>query len=153
MADRIPMGPEDLPIESTPLDDSLIYTGVIRAVNLSPKLDKRGNNYFSVQCEVLEPDDFAGKTVMHQYIPVPVELMENDDKATRMRKLDSSVSMGRFCKAFDIKNPGVVEESGPERWNAILQANIGNVGKFSVRNQEFPEGSGRIRSSINDFVF
>ncbi len=153
---QIPIGLSDLPIDTVPRDESLIYHGTLNRATVSPKLDKNGYAYASVQVEITE-GDFEGRSVSMNYLPLPVALSPDMTKSQRIRALDKSVSFARFARAFSIHgNMPAVDHSDPDTismWQEWVEKFYGNGGKFTVRNQEFPEGSGRMRSGIADFIF
>jgi len=153
---QIPVGSGDLPIDTPPMDESQVYTGSLMRVTLSPKLDKRGGMFSAVQVEVLE-GDFEGFTVMQNYLPLPVAVDESMPKAERLRAMARGVSFERFCRAFGIKGampiPRLGDSESCTAWQDWIATFYGNNGKFTVKNQEFPEGSGRQRSGVSDYVF
>lgn len=152
----IPVNLEDLPIEGTPLDESEVYTGELVKSTVSPKTDKRGNVFVNLQVVVTE-GDAEGKTVMLNYLPLPVPMLEEMTKRDKMRAEDISVAFARFCRSFGIRGRmPQVDLSDPESigvWQDWISQFYGRIGKFTVKNQEFPEGSGRLRSGISDFLF
>lgn len=153
---QIPIGINDLPIDTVPLSESDVYSGVLNKSTISPKLDKKGNIFASVQIEV-SLGDFEGRTVMLNYLPLPVPIREDMSKGERIRAQDRAVAFARFCRAFRITgNMPSVSFAAPDSitaWQEWIEKFYGNNGKFTVKNQEFPEGSGRLRSGVNDFVF
>ena len=70
---------------------------------------------------------------------------------------NNNAAFSRFAKSFKISGPiPPVSLEHPESIQAFqdhISKAYGNRGKFMVQNQEFPQGSGRMRSSISDFVF
>jgi hypothetical protein len=156
MADgMIPINLDDLPIDTVAMDDSQVYTGEFTKSTMSPKLDKSGNMFCAIQVAVTE-GDFEGRTVMRQWLPMPVAISADMTKRERILAQDRSVTFTRFCRAFGIKGkmPSVaLDADSVSTWQDWISQFYGNLGKFTVQNQEFPEGSGRVRSGINDFVF
>ena len=154
---EIPINPQDLPIDTTPLEESNVYTGYFRRATVSPKPSKGGLVFAALQFEVAE-GDFEGRTVMMQYMPLPVKVTDTMNKAQRIRAIDAThVPFGRFARAFGIKSNNMPEVTlaAPDslgRWQEWISQFYDQTGKFTIRNQEFPEGSGRLRSGVNDFV-
>jgi hypothetical protein len=138
------------------MDDSAVYHGEFVRAALSPKLDKNGNTFCSIQVAVLE-GDFEGRTVNRNYLALPVAIHQDMSKRERIKAQDLAVSFARFCRAFGIKgkmpaaNLGNAESTA--EWQEWISQFYGNTGRFTVQNQEFPENSGRMRSGINDFIF
>ena len=153
---QIPVGSGDLPIDTVPMEESAVYTGSLKAAAISTKLDKKGNVYAAIQVEVVD-GDFEARTISMNYLALPVLITQDMSKGERIRAMDKGVTFERFCRAFGIKSkmPAVAlgDVSTLEAWKEWVEKFYGNIGKFTVRNQEFPEGSGRVRSGINDFVF
>ena len=153
---HIPINPEDLPIDTVAMEESNVYTGFLRKAVVSPKPDKNGWVFCALQIEVAE-GDYEGRTVGMKYLPLPGEITEGMNKAQRIRAMDKAVSFGRFCRAFTVKGRmPIVSFSEPDsiqEWQTWIEQYYDNQGKFTVRNQEWPEGSGRVRSGIADFVF
>ena len=153
---QIPINAEDLPIDTVPMDESSVYTGELTKATLSPKLDKRDDMFCAVQVAVME-GDFEGRTVMLNWLLLPIPLSPDMNKRERVQAIDKSTSFGRFAKSFGIKGKipsvDIRNSESVSEWQDWISQFYGNQGKFTVRNQEFPEGSGRMRSGINDFVF
>ena len=152
----IPINAEDLPIDSVPMEESSVYNGYLRKATISPKLSKKDVLYCALQLEVAD-GDYEGRTVMLNYLPLPVGISPDASKAQRIKIQEQNQAFGRFVKAFKISGriPSV-SLSNPDSltaWQAWIEPFYDKVGKFTIRNQEFPEGSGRLRSSVSDFVF
>ena len=152
----IPVNPEDLPINNVLLEDDKIYEVELTKVAVSPKLSKRDKPYFAIQCVVTD-GDFEGITLMRQYIEIPWKLDPDAPKRDRIQFQQSCRDLGRFCKAFKVKGQVVYADREDGSWRESfaewLDSSVGNRAKVSIQNQEFPEGSGKFNSSINDFVF
>ena len=163
---EIPMNPGDLPIDAIVLEESGVYDGVFKRATVSPKPNKSGFVFCALQLQVSE-GDFEGITVMMNHLPLPVtadSLADADGVSTPTRKHtiqahNHNVSFGRFALAFKIKDAAKapkVDLRDPDsigRWQEWISQYYNNRGKFTVHNQEFPEGSGRLRSGVNDFMF
>lgn len=156
VAGQIPINPEDLPIDVEPMDDSLVYTAILERAAIATKLDKRGGPFASLQFTIAD-GDYEGRTVMLNYLPLPIPLSEDMTKAEMIRTRDRGVMMGRFARAFHLRGPmpSVTElndRGAIDEWHDWIAQFYGNVGRLTVRNQEFPEGTGRMRSGVLDFV-
>ena len=153
----IPINPEDLPIDNVVMDDSLVYVGELVKAVVAQKLDRNGAAYCSIQVAVTD-GDYEGRTVMRNYIQLPRAITSEMTKRDRILAQDGMVAFGRFCRAFGIRGTPMpeVDHRNPDTlqaWQDWIGKFYGNTGKFTVQNQEYPEGSGRMRSGINDFVF
>ena len=152
---HIPIDINDLPIDTVPLDESAVYTGILKRATVSPRPDKNGYAFAAIQLEVTE-GPYEGRTVMGNYLPLPVSIHEDMSKAERIRAMDKSVAFARFCRAFRVKGtmPPVshADPTSLADWQEWITQFYDNTGKFTIRNQEFPEGSGRLRSGVSDFV-
>ena len=156
MNGEIPINPGDLPIDGINLEESVVYTGELRRATISPKLDRNGNVYCAVQLEVAD-GDYEGMNVAMNYLPIPNPISEDAPKRDRIKAHNQAVSFGRFCRAFKIDGAMPAVKAGDSesynRWQDWVSQFYGRTGKFTVQNQEFPEGSGRMRSGVRDFVF
>src|SRR5947207_1688637 len=109
---RIPVSPTDLPLDNTPMDESLVYTGILRKVTPSDHLDSQGNEFVKIVAEVTEPEEFAGTMVADNWVPVAKEVPANAGKAERIKIQNTNVKMGRLCAAFKIKTQDMDEWPG-----------------------------------------
>jgi hypothetical protein len=149
---QIPINPGDYPIDSVALDESEVYTVELKRIGLATKFDKGGYLYCNLLTEVVG-GDYEGKPLSANYIPLLVPINEDMTKGERIKAQDKSVAFARFARAFKIDNAPIVESpADQERFNQWADMHIGKTGKVTISNQEFPEGSGRMRSSIKDFV-
>jgi hypothetical protein len=152
----IPVNMGDLPIDSAAMEDDKVYNGELKKITLARKKDKNGKTYCALQIEVVD-GDFEGYTVMRNYLPLPIAVTEDMNKAQRIRAQQTSVDFGRFARAFGLKGemPHVdpFSDDSVANWQEYMDQFIGRTGKFTIENQEFPEGSGRQRPGIRDFVF
>ena len=152
---EIPINTADLNVEAVTMDESGIYTGSLRKAVLSPKPDRNGNLYFSIQLEVAN-GDYEGLQVSKNYIRVPIAA-KSDSKRDRIQAQNHNQDSARFFKAFKIESvmPAVslVDPSSFSRWQEWIEPFYDRQGKFTVENSEFPVGSGRRRSAVNDFIF
>lgn len=153
---QIPINAGDLPIDTVTLEESNVYTGYLRRASVSPKPDRNGNVFCALQLEVAQ-GDFEGVTVQMNYLPLPQALSSDMTKAQKIKAQNLSAPFGRFCRAFKIHGMIPPVSLTDPRSVGIFQEWItqfyDSIGKFTVRNQEFPEGSGRMRSGVSDFVF
>ena len=129
---------------------------MFKRATLSPKLSKKDVLFCSAQFEIVE-GDYEGATLMINYLPIPIAITPDDSKAARFQKSRLNEAFGRFCRAFKIvsKMPpvSITDPESYSRWQEWISEFYENTGKVTIQNQEFPVGSGRLRSSVNDFVF
>ncbi len=116
---------------------------------INPKADRNGNTFAQLSIEVAS-GDFEGKTVQMNYLPLPKVVTEGMSKAERIKASDLGVPFQRFCRAFKITGHMPTDR---EAWQDWISQFYESHGKFTVRNQEYPEGSGRMRSGVSDFIF
>jgi len=158
----IPVNAGDIPIDVVTMEESGIYNGILRQVVINPKLSKKQQLVFCMAHIEVADGDYEGRTVNHNYIPLPINVTQDMSKAQRIRAMDISTAWGRFQNAFRITGdiptlPLVGYEKflqnaeGIRAWHEWVSKFYGNQGKFQIRNQEFPEGSGRMRSGVSDF--
>ena len=161
MEGHIPVNLDDLPIDTIQMDESLVYKGELTRITLSPKPSKNNMIYCAIGITVTE-GDFEGKTATSNYLPIPVSVPENATKKERIQILDNNQTFMRFVRSFGIggKMPpvwvnevGGVDTDALQTWNDWASTYKGHSCRgFTIRNQEFPEGSGRLRPNIVDFV-
>lgn len=154
---EIPINPGDLPTNEITLEESQIYVGSLDRVAVSMKLSKKGVLYCAIQCTVTE-GDYEGMGVGTNYLALPIAVRPDASKKEKIYAQNTAnAKFGRFCRSFKIKNelpPVRLEDpESIQRFQDAIAKNYGNIGKFQIQNQEFPEGSGRQRSGISDFVF
>lgn len=146
---------DNLPLEQVTLDDSLVYNVTLEKSTLA-KVDKAGDPFCNLQLQVVD-GDYEGKTVMMNYLPLPIAVADTATKAVRIKAQDKSANFARFCKSFGIREPmpvvDMADADSKQRWQDWIAKFYGNTGKITIRNQEFPEGTGKLRSGVNDFVF
>lgn len=153
----IPINASDLPINAPTLEDDLIYEGTLEKVAIALKLDKNDNIYCSVKCSIVNNDVYEGLDVTLNYLRLPIPIAPDAGKKLRVRAQVHNAPFGRFVKAFKLK--GVVPEVNDvrnneqrEKFTQWIESFYGNQGAFSVSNEEFPVGSGRMSSKIKDFT-
>jgi len=154
----IPVNFGDLPIESAVLEDDRPYKVELTKVTLALKTDKNGNVYCAIQCAVLD-DDYEGLPINRSYLALPIGVSADAPKKMRIRVQNHNAPFGRFVRSFKLKSskpmPAVLDvrdEVARTAWQEYMEQFIGAHGEVTVENSEFPAGSGRVRSAINDFV-
>jgi len=153
---QIPVNAGDLPIDVVTMEESGIYVGILKQVVINPKLSKKQQIIFCMASLEVAEGDYEGRTVNHNYIPLPVAVTPDMNKAQRIRAIDLSVPFRRFSAAFRITGiippvKSLADAEGIRAWHEWISKFYGNQAKFQIRNQEFPEGSGRMRSGVSDF--
>lgn len=152
----IPVNPSDLPTDQVTLEESQVYPAILEKVAVSMKPSKRGVLYCAVQVSI-PSGDYEGIILMQNYLPLPIGTHPNASKKEKVFAQNTSASFARFAKSFKInKMLPPVNLARPETVQAFqdeIAKFYGNSGKIMVQNQEFPEGSGRRRSSVSDYVF
>ena len=137
---RIPLAVDDLPTDTEPLDPSLVYTGTIKTLIKTDKVDKQGGQFLKGSVTITEPEEWSGKVAFDNYIPLPMEITSDmNDKERRLAK-ERGVKLGRLSASAKMK--------GQPHLSEYLDREV----QFTIRNQEYPEGSGRMTSSIQDYL-
>lgn len=146
----IPVDIDKLPSSPKPLDDSQVYRVRCTLCEPSPRPDKNGRYYLRLGFSVIAPEEYRGRVIFDNYVRLPVlkEQLRNElgreptpqeieDEAYRTTRLV------RLVRAFTV----------PHDSNGIDMTKIlGREGLVTVRNEEFPVGSGEIRSRVKDYV-
>ncbi len=154
----IPIRAGDIPTETVTLEESLVYLGSFGKIAVSSKLSKKDVLYCAVQCTV-SAGDYEGMTVTINYLPLPVAAGPNASKKMKIQAQNTSAAFGRFRKSIKIPDSAVIptvrlsEPQTIQAFQDFMAKYYGNSCKFMIKNQEFPEGSGRKRSGLSDFVF
>lgn len=120
---EIPVNVTDLPTEYSTIDENLTYEiEIVKCELVGP--DKNGNDYLSLQYEIMEPDDFAGKNAFDNYVGLPPAITPEMTGRERRKAQDSGVKLGQFCKCFKIKKLDTDEI-------------VGLRGKAMLKNEEY----------------
>lgn len=153
---RIPVNASDLPIDTPALDESLVYDVSLKKVVVNPTRAKNDVVFCKVTFEVTG-GDYEGALLNLNYLPLPLPVDSGMTRGELFRANRNNVPFGRFARAFKID--GTVPEvdlldqqsiSDFQDWIAQFYE---SQGKVTIRNQEYPEGSGKMRSGVNDFIF
>lgn len=156
----IPVNPEDLPTSSALLDESEIYQVALKRIAISPKADKNNKAYCAVMVEVVS-GDFEGATLVKNYLQMPWYLRpEVMTKRELYAATKQTEQFGRLAKCFKFKGslppeliPGADNyEAVRAAWDEYFKMFYDNVGSVTIENSEFPQGSGRKRSALLDFI-
>jgi len=136
---RLPVSMGDLPTSREPWDEDITYSGIIRDIKPSASPDKNGNMFFGIKVEVTEPEDRRGQKVTDNYIPVPPEVEGSSTDSERRAAMDVGVRLGRLATAAKINTDDTDD---------LLGAEI----QFTVKNEEYPEGSGQQMPKVLDYM-
>jgi len=159
MSTGIPVNPEDLPIEAPYIDDtSAVYHVELNRI-VGPKADKNGLMFFGINTTITE-GDYEGFMIGKNYIKLPIPMPPDAKKRERVQVDRHNSDFGRFARAFKPRgalaplfNLTTLNDSDAvARAREYLEQCIGNSAAVTVENSEFPQGSGKMRSAINDFV-
>jgi hypothetical protein len=138
---KIPVNPAFLPTEETPMDETLTYTSFCRAMVMSENPSEKSGLYFlKARFEITEPDEWRGKIVMDNYIPIPAEIDPDMDSKTRARIMDAGLRLGRLLASA--KMAGDADGFDSEDM-------IGREVRFTVKNEEF---NGRMLARVNNYL-
>lgn len=159
MSTGIPVNPEDLPIEAPYIEDTSAVYNIELIKVIGPKSDKNSKLFFGIMGRIVD-GDYEGLVISKNYIKLPVPYPENAKKKDRIQVDVNNSDFGRFARVF--KPRGTLEalfnctslndSEAVASAREYLEQCLGNVGPVTVENSEFPVGSGKMRSAINDFV-
>lgn len=152
----IPVNLSDLSVDAPVMEESQVYSAVLEKVAVSMKPDKGGRVFCSVQCSI--PDgDYEGYVVQTNWLVLPYGVRPDASKRAKIQQQKDCAPFTRFARSFRITGtPPVVSLGRPESIQAFqdwIAKSYGNRGKIMIQNQEFPQGSGRKRSGINEWIF
>jgi len=168
----IPVNIGDMPIAAVDMEESGIYETRLKALQFGKNLlSQKGVAFCQAQFEVVS-GDYEGYTVFLNYLPIPVPIPAEGDlitlvdgsqrsatKGDRIRAINNNIAFAKMAQVFGVDKsmPALDPRSIESRdaWLAWAQEQVdrGLVGKISIKNQEFPTGSGRRTPNVNDFVF
>lgn len=94
----------DMPTEIEDLPEDVSYKTIIRKFALSPTQDKRGYNFLTGgELEVVEPEEWQGRRIFVNYLPVPQVLPPGASKAEKKANDDIGIEFVRMCKCTKVK--------------------------------------------------
>jgi hypothetical protein len=145
----IPIDMDQVPTSQSPLDESLTYRVILRGIDMSPKSDKNGDKYYKVKCEVVS-GEYKGRPVGDPYIRKPIprgelkQILGHEPSDSEMREAsDKGVRFAQLVRCFAI----------PYTAQGIDVAHgVGREGNVTIKNEEYPLGSGELRSKINVYM-
>lgn len=139
----------DLPTKVQPLDDGSVYRGVIREVNKSTDTDKNGRRFFGLVAEVFTPLEWKGRSVSDNYICIPFSGADTEiDKMNEFeqtREMEKGVRMGQLAASCSLKTDTPCNEMSGQEF-------IGREISFTIKNEEYPEGSENYISKIDRYL-
>lgn len=152
----LPVNPEDLPLENVPMEESAVYKCKLVEFKIGARLSKAGVAFGQVRFEVID-GDFEGYQIALNYMPLPVSVNEDMPKATKIKLINQNSMFAKFARAFGIKGPlpafNFQDLDTHKAYVEHIAQFYGNDGQLTIQNQEFPEGSGRLRPGVRDFVY
>lgn len=137
---KIPINISDIPTEETPMEEGIVYKGFCKALALSDNPDKNGIMFLKARHEVTEPDDYRGKVVFDNYIPIPTEVDSAMDARSRQRAMESGIRLGRMLRSMGITG----SSDGFDTEEAI-----GREVTFMIKNEEF---NGRNIPRVSEYL-
>ena len=158
---HIPVNAGDLPIDTPALDESGVYNVTLKRVVLSPKRSNPKDGSEGVMfCKlqtVVTDGDFEGAFLPLNYLPLPMPILPGMSRGELYQATKLSVGFGRFCRAFritgTIPDVDLLDIDSINGWQDWIAQFYEAQGKVTIRNQEFPVGSTRMVSGIQDFIF
>lgn len=145
---KIPVNPMDIPTTIAPLPDNIVYTGIIRVLEMpmngdQPKVDKNGNQYMRAEHEIIEPAELRGKRVRDNYIGLPGSVTPDMDDLQRRRVMENGFRFACLLESAGARKPA----------NEINTEDlVGEQVTFTIQNEEFPKGSGRQIPRVKDYL-
>lgn len=154
----IPINLGDLPVEVIDMEESGVYSVKLKACDLADNLSKKGVLFCKPQFEVIS-GDYEGYTVFLNYLPVPVPVPD-EPKSDKIKAINNNAQFAKMCAVFGIKGnmppvraTDLASRRNWQEWMNQFTGDNGVTGKITITNQEFPEGSGRKRPNVRDFVY
>lgn len=161
---HIPVNAIDLPINVPALDESGVYTVTLKRVTLNPTRSKpkdgsTGLIFCKIQTEVAE-GDFEGAFLPMNYLPLPFHITSDMKKGEIYKATKANVPFGRFCVGFHITGPipledevNLLDSESINAWQDWISRFYESRAQVTIKNQEYPEGTGKLSSYVNDFIF
>lgn len=95
---------DDMPTEIPDLPEDITYKTTIRKFALSDKQDKSGNWFLTGgELEVVEPEEYQGRRIFVNYLPIPALLDSSASKAEKKKNEELGVEFVRMCKCTKVK--------------------------------------------------
>lgn len=122
-----------LPTISEDVPEDRPFEAIIKDLTVADNTDKRGHEFLKAQLELVDAD-WKGKIVFDNYIPIPTE----EEYAAGGRALEVGVRLGRLFAAAKCDSDDTDDL-------------IGRTVQITVKNEEYPEGSGRKVPRVQDY--
>lgn len=95
---------DDMPTEIPDLPEDNSYKTIIRKFSLAPEKDKRGYYFLTGgELEVMEPEEWQGRRIFVNYLPIPQVLDASADRATKRANDEIGVEFVRMIKCTKVK--------------------------------------------------
>ena len=137
---KIPINVGDIPTEETPMDEALVYKAFCKSLVMNDNPAVNGLYFLKAKYEVTEPDDYRGKVVMDNYIPIPPEVDASMDTKSRQRAMEAGIRFGRMMRSM-----GIAET--PDGFDT--EEAIGKELSFMIRNEEY---QGRMIPRVHEYL-
>jgi len=148
---NIPLTPSDLPSKLEPMDDDGVYRGVIRDMVKNDEPNKSGRRYFKItSIEVLEPLKWKGRNTSDNHIEIPFSdenrpSFHEMNEFERAREAERGIRLNNLCRAAKVEGI-TIDSLAPENF-------VGKEIQFTIRNDEYPEGSENYISKVDRYLF
>lgn len=136
----IPVDPGNLTTEYQPCDDGIPYEVMIKSIDMANEPDKNGNNFLKAQYSVIAPEEWRGRIIFDNYIPLPGAITPSMNSAERRQAQDLGVRFARLAKCFNIDLAAGFDTG----------LALGKFGHVTIKNEEF---EGRVASRVKDYLF
>jgi hypothetical protein len=127
---KIPINLPRMVTETQPIDTTIPYNVVCRDCVESDNRDKNDNRFFKLKFEVMEPDEWKGKTIMDNYMPLAEEPAGNDRGEWRLFE-ETNEKFMRFITGFHVDTEGGFDPKDAIGCEGIVTA---TSEKFGGRN-------------------
>jgi len=137
---KIPVNTSKMVTETAPIDDQIEYRAIVRDCVENEDRDKNDNRFLKLKFEITEPDEWKGKTVLDNYMPIAEEPESGAGRGAWRTFEETNERFMRFLQGFRISVQN--DEFDPKDA-------IGCEGNFTAKSEKF---GGRTMSRVDNYL-
>lgn len=136
---KIPVRKDKMVTEVEKIDETIPYNVICRDCKVADHRDVHEDRFLGMRFEVIEPEEWKGKIIMANYVPM-AEPPEGGDRAAWRRFEETNEQFMRFLESFKVP----VDDEGFDPRDAI-----GLTGQVTATSEKF---NGRTMTRVADFL-
>lgn len=122
-----------LPVETTDVPEDQPFEAIVRDLTMADHQDKNDRDFLGGKFEILDPPEWKGKMVTDNYIPIP-----KDEDYDNPLAMESVSRLGRLFASAKCDSDDTDDL-------------IGKTVTITVKNEEYPKGSGRKMARVDNY--